>query len=594
MRVKYQLGHFFRLKSATPRGPFFYSVQSAPGLGGIPEVCWKTSILLFSHWKFPVSDQPPNWFLNPFNGREIIEPDRNWWEIPDFDPDVGDIKLTWEISRFDWVVAYAQLARQGDKTYLVRLNNWLMDWCKHNPPYKGPNWKCGQEVSIRVIRLALAAIITDQVGKETPGLRDIVGLHLMRIEPTVQYAMAQDNNHGTSEAAALFIGGSWLMAMGDTKASRWVDLGRKLIENRASRLIGAMGSFSQYSLNYHRVMLDTFSIVEVWRNIHNLPLFSDVWYQKAESATRWLGNMVSPLNGDGPNVGANDGARLLQLANCPYRDYRPSVQLAMALFAKKSAYPPGPWDDALKWLRVEAPQGVELFQENYIAGDGGFAILRHDKICMVMMRFPNFKFRPSQSDALHIDLWVGGESVLPDAGSYSYNTEKHWFEYFGGSSSHNTIQFDDRDQMPRISRFLMTDWLRTNFMEPLTTDELTNYFGAGYTDWQKATHRRQIRLNRASLKVIDTIEGSFKKATMRWRFRDSDFELQRISGNVVSVIFKKSKLKQISVSSTVQIVDARISPGWESKHYFERTSLNVLEITVLNHAVLTTEINWYL
>ena len=42
----------------------------------------------------------------------------------------------------------------------------------------------------------------------------MITLHLVRIAATLPYAIAQDNNHGTSEAAALFIGGAWLDATG--------------------------------------------------------------------------------------------------------------------------------------------------------------------------------------------------------------------------------------------------------------------------------------------------------------------------------------------------------------------------------------------
>lgn len=191
---------------------------------------------------------------------------------------MGDIKLIWELSRMDWVLALAQRTRQGDAAALDRLNNWLRDWCQHNPPYLGPNWKCGQEASMRVMHLAMAAMILGQVQQPATGLRDLVQLHLRRIAPTVQYAMAQDNNHGTSEAAALFMGGSWLAAFGVAEGAQWARTGRRWLENRAARLIGPQGSFSQYSLNYHRVMLDTFCMAEVWRRqLVGLPAFSALW-----------------------------------------------------------------------------------------------------------------------------------------------------------------------------------------------------------------------------------------------------------------------------------------------------------------------------
>lgn len=40
------------------------------------------------------------------------------------------------------------------------------------------------------------------------GLLDLVEVHLQRIALTVLYANAQDTNRSTSEATALFIGGS--------------------------------------------------------------------------------------------------------------------------------------------------------------------------------------------------------------------------------------------------------------------------------------------------------------------------------------------------------------------------------------------------
>ena len=89
--------------------------------------------------------------------------------------------------------------------------------------------------------------------------------HLCRIAPTIRYAIAQDNNHGISEAAALFIGGTWLVKMGNLVGQRWADMGRYWLEDRALRLIGPQGSFSQSSLNYHRMILDTFCIVEFCR-----------------------------------------------------------------------------------------------------------------------------------------------------------------------------------------------------------------------------------------------------------------------------------------------------------------------------------------
>ncbi|MDH4317523.1 MAG: heparinase II/III-family protein, partial [Desulfobulbaceae bacterium] len=452
--------------------------------------------------------------------------DRPWWNIPDFDSQVGDIKTVWEASRFDWVLAFAQRVSSGKVAELHRLNDWLAGWCAQNTPYCGSNWKCGQEASIRVMHLAMAALILGQADEPAKGLVDLIKLHLQRIVPTISYAMAQDNNHGTSEAAALFIGGSWLERIGVEGGERWQRSGRKWLENRVARLVEPDGGFSQYSLNYHRVMLDTFSMVEVWRRHLGLPEFSGLFQSRAAAAARWLAAMVDPRSGDAPNLGANDGTCLLPLTDSDYRDYRPSVQLSMALFAGKRAYTDdGPWNAQLAWLDVALPERVAKSLGNQIFDDSGYAVLRRGE-AMALLRYPRFRFRPSQADALHVDLWLGGDNLLRDAGTYSYNTDPEWLAYFPGTVSHNTVQFDDRDQMPRLSRFLFGDWLQTEGLQPLVENAEKTTFGAAYRDGHGARHQRSVYLLDNRMIVRDEVVGFADKAVLRWRVRPGNWRME--------------------------------------------------------------------
>jgi hypothetical protein len=310
-----------RLESQIADGPFFpvdgRALAPSPGIDG------GSDIRLFGWIPLPLSGEPPDWHRNVLSDRRNSE-SAAWWRIPDFDPDAGDIKGVWEPSRFAWVVRFAQRIAVGDKEARERLDHWIRHWCNYNPPYRGANWKCGQEASIRVMQLAVAAVITGSQSETSEALSSLLRAHLQRIASTISYGLAQDNNHGTSEAAALFIGGSWLSRSGRTGARRWERLGRQRLEDRVQRLIAEDGTFSQYSVNYHRMVLDTLALAETWRAKAAREPFSETFYKRARAATTWLSTLVERESGDAPNLGANDGAWLLPLSDADYRDYRPS------------------------------------------------------------------------------------------------------------------------------------------------------------------------------------------------------------------------------------------------------------------------------
>lgn len=570
-----------RLRGVAPAGPFFRPL--AEGLPPIvaPSVTnWKNSARLFGRWSITIDASPPDWRTDPLSGVRGPDLDRPWWSIPDFDPQVGDIKRIWELSRMDWLLAMAQRARQGDCQELSRLNNWLADWCRNSIPYLGPNWKCGQEASIRVMHLAMTALILDQAKQPEPGLLELVRLHMRRIAPTLSYAVGQNNNHGTSEAAALFIGGTWLQAQGVRGGEYWAATGRRVLEERVATLVAGDGSFSQYSLNYHRVLLDTCSMAEIWRRHMDLPLFSSKMQTCLRAAVRWLQQVIDPESGDGPNLGANDGARLLPLADTAYRDYRPSLQLAMVLFAgQRACAHSGAWDYPLQWLNVPLPEKVAPLPGSVLADEGGYAVMRHG-VGMALLRYPRFRFRPSQADVLHLDFWYAGVNYLRDAGSYSYNTEAQWLHYFGGTGGHNTVQFDDRDQMPRLGRFLFGDWLQTRQFEPLEERDGGLHVAAGYRDRLGARHLRRVGLHADCLSVHDEVGGFTRKAVLRWRLAPGAWRLDGCGAT--------DGMNQVVVHADMQIVRCELIEGWESRHYLEKTSLPVLEVEVHESGTLST------
>lgn len=524
---------------------------------------------------------PPAWLRNLLSGVEW-KTAAPWWRT--HAPIAGDdIKGVWEASRFDWLLVLTRAARAyADPAPVHLANDWVQDWIVHNPPGYGPNWACGQETTIRLMQTLLAARLLGQ--ETTPSLSAFVSTHVARVAQTCSYAAAQDNNHATSEAFGLFAGGAWLAIMaGGAEADRgavWSRIGRHWLEIAVTRLMFEDGGFSQYSLNYHRVLLQTLSQAELWRRWLGLPTFSPRFYARAKAATRWLAALVSAQTGDAPNLGSNDGARPYRLDSLSYRDYRPSVQLAAALFLDATAYASGPWDEPLRWCGLEPAHleaGLARKHSRWF-DDFGLALLnpREDGSgAYAFVRVPRNRFRPPEADMLHFDLWDGeGRNLLADAGTFSY-AEAEARRYYSGIAAHNTISFDGREPMPRLSRFLFGDWVQGEAEAPRQSCSMLEWWGT-YRDVFGARHRRTVRACGNEWLVVDEVEGFVWEAVLHWR----------LGGESVSLAGMEAETERLwlRVEADVAPLSAGLVQAPVSLTYAERRDASALKV-VFGHGV---------
>lgn len=595
--LKLNLHPACHLKVKINKGDFFSKVHNKSNL--LTSSAWKTSLKYFDWCEIPIpANGIPNWFSRPFTGGADWPSYGPWWKIKKSEDLIGgDIKEIWDISRFNWLLSMAQRAAAGDVAELIRLNQWLEDWIIKNPPYIGPNWECGQEAAIRLMHLAAAAIILEQNTTPTASVQSFIKAHLMRIESTLSYALSQDNNHGILEAAGLFVGGEWLYSVSkDDAAKKWADLGRVWLEERVEKLISVDGSFSMYSTSYHREFLDALTFCELWRRRYHLRCFSELYMSRVSATSLWLRAHTTAF-GDAPNIGANDGTRLFPLVDSNHRDFRPSVQAACIFFVGKRAYPPGDWDIPLKWLGVLIPEDTLPKNESRVFNGSGFAVLRsggEGNRSEIFIRYPRFRFRPAQPDLMHLDLWINGVNILPDAGTFSYNLSHKLGDYFASTKAHNTIQFDDRDQMRRIGRFLLSDWPSDSQGFLISRDDGDVEFSAEYQDYRGCKHRRSLLSDDGSLWVRDDISGFVDKAVLIWRLASGDWTVVRNENEVLIYCENSFELKKIliRVSANVDIKRADIKTGWMSKRYFQEEPVSVLEIEVVEPGAIITEVKW--
>jgi hypothetical protein len=203
---------------------------------------------------------------------------------------------------------------------------------------------------------------------------------------------------------------------------------------------------------------------------------------------------------------------------------------------------------------------------------------------MAFLVFPRYRFRPSHCDALHVDLWVDGEPVLRDGGTYCYAAEPYVQEAFTGAAGHSTVQFDGREQMPRLGRFLLGSWLPDAVVTPTREDGNAVTLGASYGDAAGAFHARTLTLETGAFMVHDRVSGFRSSAVLRWRLRPGDW---RIEGQTVT-----DGRHRLEVSADVPIIRAGLVEGWESREYMRRSTVPILEVEIAAPGTWVTRYGW--
>jgi len=109
------------------------------------------------------------------------------------------------------------------------------------------------------------------------------------------------------------------------------------------------------------------------------------------------------------------------------------------------------------------------------------------------------------ADALSFTLSLGGDEFLVDPGTYSYHTQPEWRAYFRGTSAHNTVRIDGRDQSQQGGNFMWLRKARSQATAWMSSPERD--FFEGWHDGYRALkdpvlHRRRIVLDKVARTVV--------------------------------------------------------------------------------------------
>lgn len=522
---------------------------------------------------------PPNWFKNPVVG-DTIPSNKYWSEILDFA--YSDIRVVWELNRFSFVFWLVRAYwRTGNEKYAKKFWELIEDWRLKNLPYYGPNWKCGQEISFRVMAwlFGLHGFLDSPftTPKHVANLAQMIWASGIRIEKNIHYALSQKNNHGISEAVGLWTIG--LLFPEFRESERWRKKGKMLLEKQGKEMIYEDGGFSQYSSNYHRVMLHDY----IWAlrlGELNEENFSSELVGRIKKAGEFL-YQIQDDNGMVPVFGQNDGSLILPLNNCQYEDFRPLLQTVNVLTTKERIYNSGPWDEDLLWLfgpDALRSRAKNKLKKNIVLKEGGITVIR-SKNNFGFIRCGKFKHRPSQADMLHVSIWWNGQKIAIDPGTFSYNFRSPWDNPFARSVYHNIVTVDEKDWMERVQKFLWLPWVGCNvkFFGKQGSKNLIYWEGqiASKINGDDIVYNRVVMLEEnGSWIIVDRVLGhEVHRYRLSWLLNNFPYEI--IEFNLIKFSLKGSEyFIRIFSSEHQEISLHKASPetpiAWYAPYYYSR------------------------
>lgn len=412
----------------------------------------------FGHLELRVDD-PPKWFLDPTARRELATGRPGFQLNHRKLPEGCDIKVVWELSRWQHLVRLAQGAwLLQDARCLKKCVDWLEHWARKNPPYIGWNWTSALESGIRLINLAWIDGLLTAAGADERALQSLrqrlVPSHLWYTWRHRSFGSSA-NNHLLGELAGLVVA-----------AVRWpsfVEWGaplsvlQPLLEKEILAQFAPDGGNREQALNYQ-----LFAWELAWHARNALAAAGHPLSAAAEERLHRAADFFVTVQvpSDTWDYGDSDSATVTPLVT----DETSAVTEWHGWFAEPNSSPALRW-----WLGnppdpVQPPACLRANEDWLIFPETGQAV------CWSGAWNARWDLSPlgylstaahGHLDALHVSLWLGGVALVIDPGTGAYYGDVRLRSWLASWAAHNGPHVPGTDFPRRLGPFLWGDPHRT-------------------------------------------------------------------------------------------------------------------------------------
>jgi len=529
----------------------------------------------FDTW-YSVSD----WHTNPLTSY-CYRKNEHWSEVSDFSAKAGDIKYVWEKSRFTFLYDLIRDDFHFSEDQSKRVFELIADWIDKNQVNCGPNWKCSQEIALRVLNWTFAL----HYYKFSPTLNQpllnkilcSVYDQMCHVAANLSFSrIAVRNNHALTEALGLYVVG--LMFPQFSESSKWRVLGKSLFEEGVTSQIATDGTYIQFSMNYHRVVIQLLTWGIRLAELNHDPMSITV-YDRAKASLNFLRTCQNTIYGRVPNYGHNDGALFFPLSERSFGDFRPQMAALANVLGIDLDYREENWREESQWLTGSPSKSLFKMRPKCISSFpiGGYHVLR-DTGTLTFLRCGKYESRPFQADNNHLDIWINGRNILRDSGTWLYNADEESTRYFSGTRGHNTMMIGDFDQMQKQHRFIWTHWI---------TNAKGKSGSSGNEYWIEAKFEGFRHVGKGIVHKRRVVK---KTGRLHWVIED---DVQNVpNGMPIRQLWHPDEIfeNDFKITATDEhgvAIPVIIESGWYSKAYGARKECKVLVFETLGHYVRT-------
>jgi len=399
----------------------------------------------------------------------------------------SDIKVPWELNRLHHLVVLAQAYRLSkEKKYLIECLRQFEDWKNDNPLCYGINWSSTMEVSIRAVNLiVLLNLIYDSVDCNKKYIHKIEnsiidhGIFIMNnLEIGFSSSKLIAGNHYLANISALYIIGLFFRG---SKISDFWYLGAKVaLEDSIDWMVHNDGFYFESSTNYHRYALELFLYPYIFGKLNDQK-FSFNYRNKLQMMADTIFYLNTPGNTI-PQIGDNDSGRYLifnNYFNWNSNDHRYLLSICSVIFERGDyKYLSKSYPIELFWIFGENIQeyfnnivSKRVIIESKSFQESGLYVIRNDKrkdYALIKGHANNKMMHGhSHNDILSIELWISGETVFIDPGTYCYTSNLSLRNTFRSTKNHSTIIINSNElnklgpgafEMNWDTKFICQEW----------------------------------------------------------------------------------------------------------------------------------------